>query len=160
MSMRDSIGFSPKTKTRYDDSKLQLSPNQTMNDLSSDLADKYNKICERCSSEDATVVCIRCENVYLCPSCDDLIHSIGVYKNHDRKDVIEFIKSLEKSATKAQEETTQIRNDSSLTKEERDLTNKLLTKLESLSTKIYECDVVIKSYETKEKELEINFESS
>lgn len=49
MSMRDTLGLSPKAKARQDDSRLQLSPNQTINDLSSDMADKYNnpRICDR-----------------------------------------------------------------------------------------------------------------
>lgn len=98
--------------------------------------------------------------MYLCLSCDDLIHSIGVYKKHDRVDVNEFCKSIEKSVTKAKGENVDEKDDSSLTKEEIEVTTKLSTKLESLSTKIYECDMAIKSYETKEKELEINYESA
>ena len=181
MSLKDTFGFSPKTKAKYEDSKMHFSLHQTKHDLSSDEETKVIEsgggcnnnletisstssdnatICERCSSEDASVVWIQWENVYLCLSCDDLIHSIGVYKKHNRVDVLEFAKSKEKSPINIQGEIELFKHNSDLTKEERELTYKLQTKLESLSTKVYEWEVAIKSYETKEKELEINYESS
>jgi len=47
-----------------------------------------------------------------------------------------------------------------LPKEQKALVEKLQTKLKLLVSKLYECEVVYKGYETNEKELEINYESS
>lgn len=40
------------------------------------------KVCERCLAEDAILVCKDCNGYKLCESCEDLIHSMGVYEKH------------------------------------------------------------------------------
>ena len=47
-------------------------------------------ICERCKAEDASVVCLQCGGVKLCESCQDLIHSLGVFESHKRIPVAEY----------------------------------------------------------------------
>jgi len=41
-------------------------------------------ICDRCSSDNSEYFWINCGKVYLCESCDDLIHSLGTYDTHKR----------------------------------------------------------------------------
>ena len=60
------------------------------NDTISSSSSECAPLCQRCSSEDANLVCINCGNIQLCSSCDDLIHSTGIYESHKRVSVDEF----------------------------------------------------------------------
>jgi hypothetical protein len=117
-------------------------------------------LCQRCSSDDAEVVCLVCGNIQLCSSCDDLIHSIGVYEKHKRVSVEEFGTShgIESEIVHAEIEISPMPQN--LSKEAQSVVNKLQQKLDYLTSKTSECDVVFNSYTAKSKEIEMNFESS
>ena len=48
------------------------------------------KVCEWCLAEDAVLVCRDCHGYKLCLSCEDLIHSMGVFEKHWRIPLKDF----------------------------------------------------------------------
>ena len=52
--------------------------------------DEEGSVCERCQAEEAVLVCEDCNGYRLCDSCEDLIHSMGVYEQHKRMAIKDF----------------------------------------------------------------------
>lgn len=73
-----------------EESKAVEVANEKYLDTMSSASSEMPPLCQRCSSDDATIVCKSCGNIMLCESCEDLIHSIGIYESHNRVSIEEY----------------------------------------------------------------------
>jgi hypothetical protein len=121
---------------------------------------------QRWSSEDASLVCLVWGNCQLCSSCDDLIHSIGVFETHKRISIDDF--EPDQTLTINQEgkningeiEIPFSMNSQTLSPEAQDVVDNLKPKHDYLKSKLNECDLILKTLDIKHQEVDSNFEIS
>lgn len=145
-----------------EETKMIGSGDKQFNDTISSTSSEWAALCQRCSSEDACLVCINCGNIYLCTSCDDIIHSLGVFESHKRVNVSEFEpeSTTETDNINAEIKVAMNPHPEWLTQESKEVRERLQSKLSYFSSKNTEWESSLKHLKSKEIELEMNYEVS
>lgn len=158
-----SVIVEPKSNSSSEEETKMVESGQGKFYWSSSTSSDNAPLCQRCSSEDASLVCIVWGNCQLCPSCDDLIHSIGIFETHKRISIDDFEPD---QTLKINQEPKNINGEieipfnmlsQPLTQEARDIVDKLKTKQSYLKSKLDEWDLILKSFDTKQAEIDSNF---
>ena len=145
-----------------EETKMIESGQWKFNETISSSSSEWAPLCQRCSSEDASLIWVNCGNVYLCVSWDDIIHSLGIFESHKRMGVNEFEPEswVEPKNINAEIEISLNSQPKRLTPEAKEALDKLKSKLSYFITKNEEWESQLKNLMNTSNEIEMNYRVS